>query len=138
MNQDHSPTSTQISRTGKWRWFANNLGARLLLLICFSFVVGMLSIIVFYAAHQKQSILEQNERAMALLTESVTSAIESVMLSGYVDTALDMSERLIAVPGVVNFYILRTDGSVAFQDNGTIEAVNRFLGGDGGFPPPGR
>ena len=124
-----------LSKIWGLRLIANNVGARILLLVWVSFLVGMAAIVLFYADHQKSSILDQNERAMELLARSVTGAIESVMLSGYVDTAQEMAERLLAVPGVVDFHVLRSDGQAAFHDNDTIKAVNRFMGGTELFTP---
>jgi diguanylate cyclase (GGDEF)-like protein/PAS domain S-box-containing protein len=50
------------------------------------------------------------------------------MLAKHARVAPDFSERLKSVPKVVDFRILRVDGSEAFIDNETVDEVNRKLG----------
>jgi len=82
----------------------------------------------FYIHSQEKSILKQNERTMTELTESVIQALQTIMLSGSAEISRDYADRLSRMDGIVDFRILRVDGTQAFMDNSTIAEVNRFLG----------
>lgn len=91
---------------------------------------GMVSMVLFYASEQENSIMAQNERAVRKVTESVIHGLEIIMLAGYADIAQDFAASLKSVPEVHDFRILRKDGSEAFQDNKTVLEVNAFRGED--------
>lgn len=81
-----------------------------------------------YTAHQEQEVLEQNERAMQRLTDSVIQGLTSVMLAGSADIAQSYADRLKRMPEVTDVRIMRTTGEEAFRDNATIDSVNRRRG----------
>jgi diguanylate cyclase (GGDEF)-like protein len=109
---------------------------KILAAVGLSVAAGILALAWYSTARQERAILEQNEHTVQKLTESVTSAMQSVMLAGYAHIAQGYAERLKQVPGVVDFRILRTDGVEAFRDNSTIAAVNRRRGEEQFVPRP--
>lgn len=88
-------------------------------------VLGHLS-----AARQAETITELSASDTRRLLESVVGSIESIMLPGQGALAQSYAERLKHVPDVVDFRILRPDGSEAFLDNATIREVNARLGAE--------
>ncbi|MBF0213896.1 MAG: diguanylate cyclase, partial [Magnetococcales bacterium] len=74
--------------------------------------------------------MSQNERSVQLVTKSVASGLRTIMLAGDAEIAVDFINNLERVSGVVDFRILRADGSEAFRTNDTLRIVNSRLGGD--------
>ena len=81
-----------------------------------------------YTSSQEKAVLEQNERAMQRLTDSVIEGLTSVMLAGSAEIAQSYADRLKRMPEISDFRILRTNGEEAFRDNATIDSVNRRRG----------
>lgn len=100
------------------------LAVGLLLLAVFS------SIAYFYTSHQERMILQDYKRSLHTMTSSVVSGIESIMLENHAEIMQEYANRLKSIPGVMEFVILRRDGSEAFRDDATIAAVNARLGGE--------
>lgn len=90
----------------------------------------LVTMAIFFTWQQERAVLEQNERTMLKLTESVTQGLQAVMLAGTADIAESYAERLKSVPEVLDFRILRKSGEEAFKDNHTVEAVNRRRGSE--------
>ena len=105
-----------------------SLGHRILLVL--TLVLGAAAAISghFYAARSAETIAEHGARDAQRLLESVTRSIETLMLPGQAALAQSYAERLKRMPEVVDFRIMRTDGSEAFRDNATIDEVNARLG----------
>lgn len=82
------------------------------------------------ALRQEQTIRTLSERDTQRLMESVIRSVESVMLHGQASLAQSYAEKLKAVPDVVDFRIMRTDGNEAFRDNQTLNGVNAVLGNE--------
>lgn len=95
-----------------------------------SVTLVVLGMAYYYARHEERSILDQNQRTVHKLTQSVIQALQSVMLAGYADIAQAYADRLKKVKDVADFRILRVDGTEAFRDNATIHSVNRRRGED--------
>ena len=110
------------------------IGHRLLTVVGAVVITGLVVLLVFFAERQETSILAQNERTLAKVTESVTQALRTVMLAGYADIGQEFGEHLKHVADVADLRILRVDGTEAFRDNATILAVNRAMG-DERFQP---
>ena len=104
------------------------IGHRILFVVGIVVALGLGSVIFLYADQQEQSILEQNERALVKVTQSVKEGLEAVMLKGYADIGHDFGKRLRALKGTVDYRILRSDGREAFVDNQTTVQVNALLG----------
>ncbi len=111
-----------------------NIGHKIIAVVGASVTVGLIAIGFFYAKHQESNIMAQNERTMLKVTESVIQGLQTVMVAGYADIAQAFADRLKQVPEVVDFRILRRDGSEAFRDNQTINDVNNRIG-DEEFEP---
>ncbi len=98
------------------------------------FVVGVsvalvMAVLAYYwTLRQERSILEQNARTVHRMMESVITGLEGVMIPGYAHIAQGHAEQMRKSPGLVDFRVLRTDGTEAFTDNATIHAVNRRRG----------
>lgn len=97
---------------------------RVLAVVGIATALGLVATAAFYARHQEQAVLAQNERTIRKLTDSVIQGLQSVMLAGSADIAQAFADRLKRVPGVSAFNIMRVDGSEAFRDNKTIHEVN--------------
>lgn len=101
---------------------------KILAVVGISVTLVVLGMAYYYARHEERSILEQNQRTVHKLTESVIQALQSVMLAGYADIAQSYANRLKKMKDVADFRILRVDGAEAFRDNATIHSVNRRRG----------
>lgn len=106
----------------------NRIRYRLLLAVGIATALGLTATAAFYAHHQEQAMLAQNERTMRKLTDSIIQGLQSVMLAGSADIAHAFADRLKQVPGVSSFRIMRVDGTEAFRDNKTIHEVNERRG----------
>ncbi len=107
---------------------ATSVQAKLMLAVALAVAVGVAGLTVFFTGLQQRHIVQQNERTMRNLAESVSQSLQTVMLAGYADIAKDFADRLKAIPDVMEFRILRADGTEAFRDNRTIHAVNSRRG----------
>lgn len=104
------------------------IGNRLLFAVSAVVVLGVIGIVVNYAMRQSQVMTREVEADLAKTSASVEEGLAAVMLSNHAKVAPDFSARLKSVPNVVDYRILRTDGSEAFIDNATIDKVNAALG----------
>jgi diguanylate cyclase (GGDEF)-like protein/PAS domain S-box-containing protein len=103
-----------------------SIGKRLTLAICAVIAAGFGVIVFFYAQQQEKNILQQNERAIHQVLNSVNEGIQTVMITGSADVAALYADNLKGVKDVDDFRILRTNGTEAFRDNETIHRVNTY------------
>ncbi|MBF0109356.1 MAG: PAS domain S-box protein [Magnetococcales bacterium] len=89
-------------------------------------VVGLTA---FFVREQEKTIIAQNQRAMAMMSANITSGIQSLMESGNALIVNAFVESVRRNSAILDFRILRTNGETAFLDNGTIDEMNRRLGG---------
>lgn len=108
----------------------HRIGHRILFVVGIVVALGLAAVILLYANQQEKSILEQNERSLVKVTQSVSAGLKAVMLKGYADVAHVYGKRLRAIKGTVDYRILRTDGREAFIDNQTTLKVNAISGSD--------
>lgn len=108
----------------------HRIGHRILFVVGIVVALGLAAVILIYANQQEKSILEQNERSLVKVTQSVSAGLKAVMLKGYADVAHVYGQRLRAIKGTVDYRILRTDGREAFIDNETTRAVNEVSGSE--------
>ncbi|MBF0614814.1 MAG: diguanylate cyclase [Magnetococcales bacterium] len=117
-------------------WMANlkaipdRLGGRILLFVGCTFLVGWLLLSVLVSQIHEHLIMSQNERSVLLVTRSVASGLRTIMLAGDAEIAENYLRNLQEVNGMLDFRILRIDGSEAFRTNETIRFVNNRLGGE--------
>ena len=88
-------------------------------------IVGILVITITYAMRQERATLEQNEAALALVADSVTEGLAALMEGGHSKVAPDFAERLTKVPNILDYRIIRGDGTQAFIDGLTFEQVKQ-------------
>jgi methyl-accepting chemotaxis protein len=79
------------------------------------------------AGHRKESFLEGERFG---ISTSVASLISSSMMSGDASLAQDLIETLLENEHIAAINLWRTDGTLAFRDNKTIGAVNKFTDSD--------
>lgn len=115
---------------------ARRLRHKILLAVGLVLLAVFGSIAYFYTSHQERLILQDYKRSLHTMTSSVISGIESIMLENHAEIMPEYAKRLKAMPGVMEFVILRRDGSEAFRDNATINAVNARLGSEMFLPRP--
>ncbi|GAB6053200.1 hypothetical protein JCM17960_20200 [Magnetospira thiophila] len=65
------------------------------------------------------------------IAASASTMIRAAMMSGEASTAEAIMETLLENPEILEIALWRPDGSQAFTDNHTIDAVNRYTGSDG-------
>ncbi|MBI4967952.1 MAG: diguanylate cyclase [Rhodospirillales bacterium] len=108
----------------------NRISHKILGVVGLVMATGLVGLVAFYVHEEEENLLAQNQRVLINVTESVVQSLNAVMIAGYADIGAMLSERLKSVPDVIEFRILRTDGTEAFQDNRTVKAVNERLGDD--------
>lgn len=64
------------------------------------------------------------------IASTVTILLEEEMMSGEGSAAEHLFDTLADSAGIESIKLWRADGTLAFRDNQTIDAVNAFLGGD--------
>jgi diguanylate cyclase (GGDEF)-like protein/PAS domain S-box-containing protein len=104
------------------------IGDRLLFAVGTVVILGVIGIVASYAMRQDQVMTREAEAALAKSSQSVEEGVAALMLANHARVAPDFSARLKQVPNVIDYRILRTDGSEAFVDNATIDEVNGKLG----------
>ncbi len=103
----------------------HHIGHRLLASVGSVVILGIVIITVTYAMRQEKASLHQNEAALALVADSVTEGLAALMEGGHSKVAPDFAERLNKVPNILDYRIIRVDGTQAFIDNRTFEQVRQ-------------
>lgn len=121
--------------------FFHSIGNRLLLLVGTVVAVGMVGLVLIYTDRQEATIFRENEQALQKVADSVAEGLSALMLKGHAKAAEEFAQRLKTVPNIVDYRIIRSDGTEAFVDNATVDAVNDRLGdleffGRKKSPPP--
>ncbi|MFC5300138.1 diguanylate cyclase [Azospira restricta] len=98
------------------------------ILLMLTLSLGFTATAFYYMASAERAIRAENERSLHKLTESIVTVINTVMLDDHAEIMREYTQRMRSVEGLADFRILRRDGSEAFVDNRTIDAVNATLG----------
>lgn len=106
---------------------------KILITLAIALSIGFSSIAFFYTQAVEKSIVSEYQRTLHRLTDSVVMNIETIMKGNHAEIMPDFARRLKALPGVIDFRVARIDGTEAYIDNKTIDAVNQRLG-DVSFP----
>jgi diguanylate cyclase (GGDEF)-like protein/PAS domain S-box-containing protein len=106
---------------------------KLLITLAIALSVGFSTIAFFYTQAVEKSIISEYQRTLHRLTDSVVMNIETIMKGNHAEIMPDFARRLKTLPGIIDFRIARIDGTEAYIDNKTIDAVNERLG-DISFP----
>jgi diguanylate cyclase (GGDEF)-like protein/PAS domain S-box-containing protein len=101
---------------------------RLLAALAAVLFLGFVAMAYFYNRAAEESILAEYRRTLHRLTDSVVMSVETIMTEGHAEIMPEFTKRLKTLPGVVDFRIARIDGTEAYLDNRTINAVNARLG----------
>lgn len=104
------------------------IGHRLLATVGSVVILGIVAITVTYAMRQESASLQQNEYALGLVAESASQGLGALMLGGHSKAAPDFAGRLKDVPNIIDYRIIRVDGTQAFVDSVTIEKVRERIG----------
>ncbi len=89
--------------------------------------VALVVMMNFNLSMQEKLLLEGNELDLTKITQTVSQALQTMMLDGNADIAVKFERRLENIEDIKELYILRADGSKAFADNKTIDRVNEVL-----------
>lgn len=108
----------------KIRRIRHRLLASLAIVLC----LGFIAMAYFYNKAVEDSILTEYQRTLHRLTDSVVMSIETIMSESHAEIMPEYAKRLKAVPGIIDFRIARIDGTEAYLDNRTINAVNERVG----------
>ena len=100
---------------------------KLLIALVLALSLGFAAIAYFYTKAVEYSIMRDYRVTLHRLTDTVVMNIETIMKEDHAEIMADFALRLKKLPGVVDFRIARTDGTEAFVDNRTIDAVNARL-----------
>ena len=101
---------------------------RLLAIVGTVVLAGVLGLSMIYANRQESSILVENENALIKVTESVSKGLSAIMIEGHAKIGKEFADRLKTVKDVIDYRIIRTDGTESFVDNSTVDRVNARLG----------
>jgi diguanylate cyclase (GGDEF)-like protein/PAS domain S-box-containing protein len=101
---------------------------RLLFAVGSVVIFGVVGIVGNYAMRQEEVARQEAEAALDKTTESVERGLSALMEARHAKAAPDFAERLKTVPNVVDYRVLRADGTEAFIDNLTVDRVNERLG----------
>lgn len=101
---------------------------KLLVTLAIALSLGFATIGYFYTVAVEKSIVSDYQRTLHRLTDTVVMNIETIMKENHAEIMPDFARRLKTLPGVIDFRIARVDGSEAYVDNKTIDAVNERLG----------
>lgn len=130
VNPPHDLNQTVSKQGGFKHRFSMSISARLLISTASAVTFVLLGFIHFFIINQKETILAQNERAMIITISNISSALRTIMKAGYAHIAQDFIKDIRKNPKIIDFKILRINGTEAFLDNATILDVNRRLGED--------
>ena len=101
---------------------------KLLLALAVSLSIGFIGTNYFYIHLVEKSILGEYQRTLHRLTDSIVVSITTIMTESHAEIMPEYAKRLKAMPGLIDFRILRVDGTEAYIDNQTIISVNKKLG----------
>ncbi|MDQ6955579.1 MAG: HAMP domain-containing protein, partial [Mariprofundaceae bacterium] len=83
---------------------------------------------LYWINQQGKTLIEKDQIERAVTTANTTiSSLKSIMLSGRGDTAHSWLERISAQASIDAASIYRPDGTEAFRDLNTVQAVNDFI-----------
>jgi len=104
------------------------IGHRLIFAVGSVVVLGVVGIVINNAIRQEKVLTLETEAALAKTSQSVEEGLAALMLvGGHAKDAADFAARLKTIPNVVDYRILRPNGTEAFIDNLTVDKVNAKL-----------
>ena len=101
------------------------IGHRLIFAVGSVVIFGVIGIGINNAIQQEQVMTLETEAALAKTSQSVEEGLTALMLvGGHAKDAADYAARLKTIPNVIDYRILRPNGTEAFIDNLTVDKVN--------------
>lgn len=104
------------------------IGHRLIFAVGGVVILGVLGIVINNAIRQEKVMTQETEAALAKTSQSVEQGLSALMQVGHAKDAADFAKRLKTVPNILDYRMLRTDGTEAFIDNLSVDRVNEKLG----------
>ncbi len=103
---------------------------KLLAVLALTLSLGFVMVTYYYNEAIEDSILNEYERTLHRMTDSVVMSIETIMTEDHPEVMPEYTRRLKAMPGLMDFRIAYIDGTEAYRDNTGIDIVNKRLGTD--------
>jgi diguanylate cyclase (GGDEF)-like protein/PAS domain S-box-containing protein len=104
------------------------IGHRLIFAVGSVVILGVLGIVINNAIRQEKVTVQETEAALTKTSQSVEQGLSALMQVGHAKDAADFAKRLKTVPNIVDYRMLRANGTEAFIDNLTVDRVNEKLG----------
>jgi len=105
-----------------------SLGTRLAVLISSVIFVLVVMLAVWLDKVLTQAIEQQGIEQAEMHAQTLLGSLKTLMLNGNGTLAREWLDRLHGVAGIEDIDVVRRDGTAAFTDLNTVEAVNQFLG----------
>ncbi len=104
-----------------------SLGTRIAVVIS-SILIGLLLLVGFVVDHQlTRSIKSEDITQTQTHARTMLASLHTLMLNGQGMLAREWLDRMSREPGIVDIEVVRKDGSEAFSDTSTIDAVNQYI-----------
>ena len=104
------------------------IGHRLLAYVASVIIVGIIALTLTYALRQRDVMQHEVESSLTKVTESVAEGLAALMATRHAGEVPEFAARLKKIPNVIDYRILRLDGTEAFIDNSSVERVDEKLG----------
>lgn len=106
----------------------SQLHFRLLISVSLITLLGLSTLAIFVNYTHQKDITEQNQKALTNVLISSDLAIKTLMHSGYADIGTVLHESFKDISEIMDVQVARLDGYKAFENNETIQQVNKILG----------
>jgi diguanylate cyclase (GGDEF)-like protein/PAS domain S-box-containing protein len=104
-----------------------SLGTRIAVVIS-SILIGLLLLVGFVVDRQLTHSIKSEDIAQTQThARTMLASLHTLMLNGQGVLAREWLERMSREPGIVDIKVVRKDGSEAFTDTSTIDAVNQYI-----------
>lgn len=114
-------------RAGIFRPIRTRIRHKITLAVILAITIAMGINETLHSWLQERSALQERERSLTVLTNSISQGIEAIMLAGSTEATVSFTNHFKDVPYIRDFRIVRYDGKEAFSDNRTIDQVNMTL-----------
>lgn len=103
------------------------LGARLAFVLSSTLLVLMVLASWWVQRELTQVIHEEEVRQAEVHAKTLLASLQTLMLNGQGTLAREWLDRMRGAEGIIDIQVLRSDGTEAFTDLATVQAVNQFL-----------
>lgn len=102
--------------------------AKIVTAVVIVLLVGMSLVTVLTVRSQRTNLLDASRQNVANNSSTLNVSVRNVMLAGEAPIAVSLMNDLSEAPGFETLEVYRRDGTLAFSDFETLEAVNEALG----------